>query len=206
MTDASMDALFGAATTTGNDASLSRVAQLIAEEGDTLREKETGEAIVAAAKERLQEIYHDRLPQAMLAAGVTNFTDEEGIKVSLDLAVDGALGPANTPEERDAREAKLDLIEEHGGGEITKLALVVEFPKEQHAAAALARKKIMEWLEAQKLTGVTVSTNRSIHHQTLKKWIKEKMEAGVELPLEALGVWYGQMGKIKRPKASADPG
>lgn len=195
-----MDALFGAATTTGTDASLSRIAQLIAEEGDTLSEKATAEEMVRAAKERLNEIYHDRLPSALMAAGVTNFTDADGIKVSLDLAADGALGPANTPEERAAREAKLDLIEQHGGGEIIKLTVEVSFPKEKHEAATMCRKKITEWLEAQGLKGVAISTNRSIHHQTLKKWIKEQMEAGVALPLDDLGIWYGQIGKVKRPK------
>lgn len=199
-----MDALFGAATTTGSDASLSRVAQLIAEEGDTLNEKSTAEEMVRAAKERLNEIYHDRLPAALLAAGVTSFTDGEGIKVSLDLAADGALGSANTPEERAERDKKLDLIEANGGREIIKLTVEITFPKEKHQAATMCRAKVTEWLEAQGLKGVTVSTNRSIHHQTLKKWIKEQMEAGVALPLDDLGIWYGQIGKIKRPKAKAE--
>lgn len=201
MTDTAMDALFGAASTVGSSQSLSQIAQLIAEEGDTLADKATAEAMVEASKERLREIYHDRLPAAMLAAGVTNFTDEGGNVLSLKLAVDGALGPSSgTPEEMAARAKKLDLIEKHGGGEIIKMTVEVAFPKEAHEAAQMLKAKVEEWIKAQKLGGVSVSIGRNIHHQTLKKWIKEQMEAGVSLPLDDLGIWYGQIGSIKRPK------
>jgi hypothetical protein len=48
--------------------------------------------------------------------------------------------------------------------------------------------------------GLVVSVERNIHHQTLKSWIKERMEKGASIPLDELGLWYGQTAKIKRPK------
>lgn len=201
MPDQDMDALFAGSQQVGNDAALSRVNQLMAEEYDLLQEKRTGEAMVAASKERLNEIYHDRLPEAMLAAGVTEFKLPDGTKASLSFAADGALGSPQTEEEHREKERKLDLIEEHGGGEIIKFTVEVQFPKELAKHARALVKRIDEWCKGHGLKGIGISIQRTIHHQTLKKWIKDRMEDGAELPLNDLGIWYGQIGKITgRPK------
>lgn len=194
-----MDALFSGATS-ASDGQLSRIAQLLAEEHDTKCELDTANEMARAAKERLNDLHHSRIPEAMAQAGVTEFKDEKGLKAVLAFSADGALGSPSTPEEHAERERKLDIIEAHGGAEIIKMTVTVEFPKDLFPWAQKCAAKVVEWLTASGLKGVSVSRLRTIHHQTLKKWIKDRMEAGAELPLDDLGIWYGQIAKITRPK------
>ena len=196
-----MDELFNASTVQASDQHLSRISQLVAEEGDTKAELATAEEMVRSAKERLTELYHDRLPAALIAAGTTEFKDTNGIKVALAFAADGALGSPKTAEEFAERDRKLDLIESlEGGAEIIKFTVAVHFPKELTSWAAKLIGSINRWLDKHELRGIMIERQRTIHHQTLKKWVKERMEAGASLPLDDLGMWYGQIAKVQRPK------
>jgi hypothetical protein len=202
-----IDALFAGQMKAG-DNQLKNISALINEEDDVNKSLETQEAIISQLKERRTELRTKLIPSAMLEAGMREFVTEDGVKATITFATDGALGSARTPEEWAERERKLDVIEAHGGGEIIKMAVTVEFPKDMFGDAELLRKGIEDQLrEAGMLErGVGVTKQRSVHHQTLGSWIRSKMEADKaedQLPasmLEDIGIWYGEIAKIKRPK------
>lgn len=202
MTD--MDALFGAQVKAG-DNQLKTIASLIEDEGKALDDKVSGEAIVSEAKQRLNELRHKLIPEAMANAGVADFTTDNGIKAELAWAVDGALGDED-------REAKLDLLERHGGGEIIRNEVVIPFAKGKEKEMAFCLRLLQgnvtleEIVELEESGGFAFERQRGVHHMTLKSWLKGKMEAEEEserIPLtvlEKLGMWYGRIVKIKRPK------
>lgn len=205
MANDQMDALFNASGNLGTDASLSRIRQLMAEENDMRAEKATAEAMLENAKARSREIRHTLLPSAMLDAGVREFVADDGTKAKITFVTDGSLGPANTPEEFAAREAKLDCIIEFGGGEIVKQLVALEFPKEMVEEAEAFRAWCEKEMKERKWS-VKVSRSRSVHHMTLTSWIKEKMSSGdadEQLPQEFFDrtdLWYGEAAKVTPPK------
>lgn len=211
-----MDALFNAAGPLGSDEALSRVRQLLAEHSDLKAEIETADAILERAKEREREIRHRALPEAMLNAGTREFTTDNGFKAKLVFITDGSLGSPKNEEERLAKEAKLDCIIEYGGGDIVKQTVTLEFPKEMVKEA----EGVMQWLaqtfEKKVKAGdtqwslVKLFRERSVNHQTLGAWIKERMssgEADEQLPQEffdRVGIWYGEAAKITAPKTKGN--
>lgn len=223
MSDNSMDALFGAQVKAG-DNQLKNIAGLIRDEGVACDDLAAAEAMAAEAKERRSELRNKLIPTAMLDACTREFTTDDGVKAKIAFATDGALGSPKTEEEYAAREAKYDAIVAAGGGEIVQLQVAVNFPKERFAdGAVLAR-----WLDhvlkndfnitdpktgasyiIRSGGGLQVTRQRAVNHMTLGKWIKERMGSdniNDHLPasfLEKLGIWYGEIAKITRPKPKA---
>lgn len=220
-----MDALFNDRAVAG-DNQLKNLAGLIQQEDNVNKEVETAEAMVADAKARRSELRNKTIPEAMIDCKLREFTTDDGLKAKLAFGTDGSLGSPKTAEEFAEKEAKIDLIIEHGGGEIVKQIVNVTFPKEmaRHAegvknwldhsltGAPLTPhgERFAEWLakspEERGAWPVTVGRERSIHHQTLASWIKSRMEEDrpedrLPLPLlERLGIWFGEIAKITRPK------
>jgi len=48
--------------------------------------------------------------------------------------------------------------------------------------------------------GYDAHTKTEVHPQTLRAFIKERVEAGEEFPMELFGAWVGQRATIKRKK------
>lgn len=210
MSDANMDALFESrGGLQASDGQLSRLRQLMAEESDTRAEIETAEAMLESSKERNRELRNKLIPAAMLDAQLREFTTDDGTKAKITFITDGALGSAKTPEEQAIKEAKLDLIIASGGGEIVKQTVTIEFPKEMVEQAETFREWCQKEMEKRKWN-VLVSRERSVNHQTLGSWIRERMASGDaedHLPpsfFERIGIWYGEAAKITRPKPKVD--
>lgn len=192
--------------TSASDEQLSSIRQRVAEYRDVQGEIDTAEAILKAAKERRNELKHKVLPEAMLAVGLRNFETDDGTKVKIAFMTDGSLGPED-------REKKLSAIVENGGDEIVKQMLVIEFPKEFVKHAEELRERIQRLFETTKKWGripVAISRERNVNHQTLLKWVKERMESGdakLMLPptfFETTGLWFGEGAKVIIPKENND--
>lgn len=177
-----------------SDSQLREVSRLIRLEREAQEQLDTAEAIVRDTKGTLHQLRMTDIPNAMHEANTAGFTDAEtGLTVSLDFVSDGGLGSARNEEEEAERNRKIDIIVEHGGGEIVKMVVSASFRKED-------KDKADELLAELEERGFSVSIERSIHGSTLKKWIKERMEAGDNLPLDDLGIWYGQKAVVKEKK------
>lgn len=207
-----IDALFSArAGTAATDGQMTRISDLIREEVEIEGAIATAEELLKQGKERQRELKNSLIPTAMLDAGVREFTTSEGFKSKIVFVTDGALGSPKTEEERREREAKLDTIIEFGGGEIVKQTVTLTFPKEMIAEAEGFRdwmaKEVAKRAADKPIWGlVTVNRERSVHHQTLGSWVRERMASDTaeeQLPpafFERTGLWHGEAAKISVPK------
>jgi hypothetical protein len=184
------DALFEATQLQGSDEQMTSIAQLMVDEDSLARSLETQEALAEDLRRRLHELRTKALPEAMLAAGVDRFRcAETGTEARIAFECSGALG--EDPAERDR---KLDLLIANGADEIVKTEVTATFNKDEF-------QKAMALLGELQRRGLPTIIKRNIHPMTLKAWVKERMEEGADLPLDDIGLWYGQIAKIKRPKA-----
>lgn len=207
MSGPDIDALFDRrAEVSATDNQVSRIRQLIAEEDDVNREIDQLSTVLEDTKARRTELRNQLIPKAMLDSGMREFTTEDGLKAKIAFATDGSLGSPKNAEEEAIREAKIDCIIEHGGGEIVKQMVTLEFPKEMVAEAESVRQWLVKEMD-KRGWNVSVGRKRAIHHQTLGSWIRERMSSNDprdHLPqsfFDRVGLWFGEIAKITRPKA-----
>lgn len=153
------------------------------------RQKSSLEESLKAVNGRLQHLKMKDIPEAMAAAGlgsVMSLDTGEIIKI-------GEMITGNIPKEGEERERALETLIDIGGEGIIKTTVIAEFPKGAYEEAERARDHLMA-------IGVDATIAESIHHATLKSFVKELVNAGKEVPFEDLGLYMGPLAKIEMPK------
>lgn len=141
------------------------------------------------AKKTLRRISEEDLPQAMEQVGVLDFTTSDGLAITLKPDVQCSI-----PAPR--REEAYEWLISNGFGGIIKSDLELMFDREERAKA----EKLAEQLTKK---GYTVTLNSSIHAQTLKAFVKERMadtEAELEFPLDLFGARPYKVATVKPRK------
>jgi hypothetical protein len=152
-------------------------------------DQKAAEAAVAAAEEALEkakaalrEIAEHRLPELMDAAQMTEFTTRDGIKISVKETIRASL-----PKGREAE--AFEWLREHEHEGLIKNEFKVPLNREQAESA-------VQLAEALQGLGLEYEQRRTIHPSTLASFVKEQLEAGVELPMDAFGVYRNRATKI----------
>ena len=153
-----------------------------------LAEKNVAQAeeTLKAAQQKLRDISEHQIPELMDEIGVSEFTTKSGIKIAVkdNLRV-------SPPAAR--REECWDWIEENGYGEIVKRNITVALGiNEEERAEELVRVLRSE--------GYATAEERRVESSTLKKFVKERLEAGDSIPLDLFGTVEFRQTKItQRP-------
>jgi hypothetical protein len=178
------------ATTSGveklGDDKLSSVSQL-AEKMRLQAELVDGlEQSLKDAKQTLYKLRDDTLPTALQELGLTGLTLADGSKVSLKPTYGGHIAVDN-------REEAHQWLRDHKYDDIIKNTVSCQFGRgEDHEAAMF-----YEELNRQ---GMVASQKTEVHAQTLKAWVRERVENGDNFPMELFGAFVGQQAKIERSK------
>jgi hypothetical protein len=137
-------------------------------------------------KEQHREVAQDKLPEAMAACGVKDFTLQDGSKVEVkdDIA---------TSIKADARPAALQWLTDQGHGSIIKHEVSCAFGRGEGDGAEAA----LNLLEA---AGFSPSDKESVNHQTLQAWGRRMAEEGIRPPEEFFHSFDIHIAKIKAAK------
>lgn len=142
------------------------------------------EAQVKELKQQLAKIQQGLLPDALFAAGMSEFKTLKGdqVKVEEDLSV-------SVPK------AKLEFItswlEEHGHGDTITGKVAVDLPKNSHNERAAA-------VEALLAAGLEPYEDMTVNTMTLKSILKKHMADGNKIDLNEFGAFSWRKAKIKR--------
>lgn len=123
------------------------------------------------------------LPAALRAYNLSEIKMADGSQVTIQKIV-----KASIPKPRES-EAFL-WLETAGHGDLIKHVVSANFGKGEEEAARIAIKALQE-------SGVHANDKRSVHPQTLGAFVREQLDAGVALPHDILGVFIGEVAKIK---------
>ena len=129
-------------------------------------------------KKELAAIEEVSLPQALLAANMSEFTMTGGGKIQIEDVIQGGLS-----KDLDKRDATIKYIISEGGEEIIKDNFEVSFPKGRYEDAVFLRKLLSE-------NKVIFDEFEGVHAQTLKAFLREKIESGAIPPFEEMGIRY----------------
>lgn len=172
-------------TSTDGLAELSRLADLqLAAEAEVARI----EADLNAARERLKHLSEVQLPAKMDELGMVEFRTTSGLLVQV-----GEVIRASIPEARS--EEAFAWLRHHGHAALIKRKLSMAFGMgENHLAE--------EWSQYIKERGFRdLEDNTQVHPSTLSSFVRTKLQAGENLPLELFGVFRQRVSKIETPKA-----
>ena len=162
---------------------LNIISELAADMLQLEAEIEEVEQLLKEKKQAHLKIAQGSLPEAMLALGLTELKHISGAKLSVETFYQAKI-PVNKEKEAYA------YLERTGNDAIIKTDLTAKFGKGEKEEA----ERIFNVLKDH---GVIPAMKTGIHHSTLRAFVKEQIESGTDLPLEAFGVYVGNKIKVK---------
>jgi hypothetical protein len=158
-------------------AGLARRAKLLEKEledlGNSLKEKE----------DQYRNLTEVSIPEAMASAGMKKFVMEDGSMIDVK-----PFYGASIPKARQAEAFK--WLRDHGFDDIIKNTVSVRFGRREDELCS----RLLELLRTQ---GFLPEQTEKIEPQTLKAWVKERIEKGQPVDSELFGVFIGQKAVIK---------
>lgn len=175
-----------AASNSVESAGLGKVGELARK----IREKEHAlanlEEMAAKAKQELLKLTDEDLPAVMQEIGLRSFKLDDGSTVEIKPLYGGHIKADNKP-------AAFDWLRDHGYGDIIKNTVTVAFGAGDDEKA---NQFVLDVLHQ----GLQPEQKTDVNAQTLKAWVKERVEAGQEFPMNLFGAFVGQRATIKPAK------
>lgn len=134
---------------------------------------------VETKKEELRRVAETVLPDLMEEAQQEELKTADGIKVKVSERIQ-----ASIPKKDPARAVKcFKFIEDQGDERLIKRSFKIEFGREEEKWADKFERDLK-----QRKRPLNVVRDKTVHPSTLKAYIKEKLESGVDVPLDAFSV------------------
>lgn len=153
---------------------ISALARELIEKQQAVAKKESE---LKAAKEEQRIIEEDRLPTAMQAIGMKEFTLADGTTIEVKTEYHSNIAKA-------MRNAAFAWLRENNFDALIKRVIAVKFGKGEDTQAddflALVKKQLP--------ADTQLSDDESVHPQTLKAFVKECITEGTDLPRDVFGV------------------
>jgi hypothetical protein len=185
-----IDAMAGVAVEVkASDGAISRIADLAEQQHKAaIRVAELMDDL-KTANEHLEKLKTIDLPEAMREAGMEKFTTADGLEVEVKPDV-----KVGIPAPR--REEAYNWLAEQGYGGLIKSDIDILFDREE-------LKKAEKLADQLRKKGYEVSFNQSVHYQTLKAFVKERMadtESEIKFPLDLFGAFPYTVAVVKASK------
>ena len=152
-------------------------------------------------EQTLKKLAEQEMPDLMHELNVKNFTLTDGSKVGLvdivsaSIPSAGAIGRAkgDTKEELIERQQScFDWLRGHGGGDIIKSTVEVQFGKGEDKNCSKFKQRLRE-------EKIFYQDSMGVHPGTLKAFIGECLARGLNIPAEMFKLYTGQKVQIRRP-------
>jgi hypothetical protein len=146
----------------------------------SLEEKLKGE------KKALLKLTDEEMPAMLAEIGISSFSLDDGSTVEVKQTYGASILMDNRP-------AAYEWLRDNGYDDIIKNTVLCQFGRgeddQASAFAAFAQQQ-----------GYVSEQKTEIHPQTLRAFVKERVEEGDAFPMELFGAWVGQRAVIKRGK------
>jgi len=139
-----------------------------------------------AEKKALLKLTDEDMPAMLAEIGISSFSLDDGSQVEVKQTYGASILVNNRPQ-------AYDWLRENGYDDIIKNSVICQFGRgeddQASAFAAFAQQQ-----------GYVPEQKTEIHPQTLRAFVKERVEEGDEFPMELFGAWVGQRAVIKKGK------
>lgn len=136
----------------------------------------------------INKIERDDLTEMFTQAGISSITVEAAGNHPAFIAKRETVYNAKIPE--DKRQEAFEWLEQNDHGDLVKSVININFGMQEH-------KRRLEVMKILSDAGIEYYTNESIHHMTLKAFVKTQIQVGNLIPMDLLGVYVFDEVKIK---------
>jgi len=155
---------------------------------DAYLEKAELEARVQKVSSKISYIERKDLPDLFSIAKISSVSVEADGNHPAFVAERGTVYGAKIPDEK--RMEAFQWFEQAGHGDLVKSVIQIVFGMQEHEE----RLRVMELLSD---NGIEFWNNETVHHQTLRAFVKREITAGRVIPQDLLGVFIFDEVKIK---------
>lgn len=166
------------------DTDLSNISEMGRQLTDLEEKIQIQEKQLKSLKEDYRKISEDLLPNKLRELGVSEFKLADGTSMAIQQYYSARITPDN-------RDVCFHWLETNGLGDVIKNTVSANFGRGEDEAA----QTLMTELEDQ---GHTLTQKKWVEPMTLKAVVREQVEKGNDLPLEAFNVYVGQKIKVKK--------
>ena len=153
---------------------------------DIISDIESGEEKLKEWKKKRDHISGDIIPTMMSEMGLAELKLHDGSHLKVSTSYRATITEAN-------KEAAFNWLRENGLGDIIKNEISVSFGRNEDNKAA-------DYAELAKGQGFQPTQKMMVEPMTLKALVRERIEAGKEMPTEIFGVFSENKTTIKRNK------
>ena len=171
---------------TVNETGLSQVSKLAQMQLQVEQRVADLEAELKTAKSDLKAIAEDQLPAAMAEHNISELILDDGSSISVS-----TFYSASIPKDR-ADEAFTWLVD-NDFGDLIKNQVATNFVRGQEEQAEQFASELAG-------RGMPVNTKKWVEPMTLKAWVREKTEQGLNIPHDLFGIFIGEKAKIQKRK------
>lgn len=168
------------------DSDLATIAQLAHEQLRLQAEVDDAEEALKYLKEQLRAVERGKLPEALAKFGLSSFRLTDGGEISVKDEVYAGIAETKRAE-------AFKWLEETGNDDIIKNELSLNFGKGQDAETEALVKVLNE-------RGYSFERRRLVHPQTLKAFVRRRLEEGEPVPFETFSVHVDKVAKIRLKK------
>ena len=163
--------------------SIAALARQIRDKEDRIKSLEDD---LKAEKKALLKLTDEDMPAMLAEIGISSFSLDDGSQVEVKQTYGASILVDNRPK-------AYEWLRDNGYDDIIKNTVLCQFGRgeddQASAFAAFAQKQ-----------GYVPEQKTEIHPQTLRAFVKERVEEGDAFPMELFGAWVGQRAVIKKGK------
>lgn len=163
--------------------SIAQVARLVRDKEATLANLE---AEVKNLKKELLKLTDEDLPALLQEVGMNSFTLEDGSKVEVKPTYGAHIKVEN-------KDKAYEWLRANGYDDIIKNVVSCQFGRGEDIDAS-------KFYDFALTAGFNPEQKTDVHPQTLKAFVRERVETGDEFPMDLFGAFVGQRATIKRSK------
>ena len=139
-----------------------------------------------STKSEIQKVSGDIIPTMMSEMGLSELKLQDGSHLKVATSYKAHISEAN-------KEAAYNWLRNNGLGDIIKNEISVSFGKDEDNKAA-------SYVDLAKSQGLEPARKMKVEPMTLKALVRERIEAGKDMPTEIFGVFSENKTTIKRNK------
>ena len=137
-------------------------------------------------KKTLLKLTDEEMPAMLAEIGISSFSLDDGSTVEVKQTYGASILVDNRP-------AAYEWLRDNGYDDIIKNTVLCQFGRREDDRAS----SFAAFAQQQ---GYVPEQKTEIHPQTLRAFVKERVEEGDAFPMELFGAWVGQRAVIKRSK------
>ena len=147
---------------------------------------QTQEQVMKDTKKQIEKLSGDIIPTMMSEMGLAELKLQDGSHLKVSTSYRATITEAN-------KESAFNWLRNNGLGDIIKNEISVSFGRNEDNKAA-------HYAELAKGQGFQPTQKMKVEPMTLKALVRERIEAGLEMPTEIFGIFSENKTTIKRNK------